>query len=129
MEPYWINKEDCLSAHDKLLSHFGGLEGVRDDGMLEPALSRPEQLYHYEKAGAFELAASYAYGIIKNHPFIDGNKRTGYVTCALFLSANGWYFDASEVEVVAMTLALASGEISEDQFSFWLEENSRKNSA
>ena len=79
MEPVWITIDDCIFAHDASLTHFGGADGVRDMSLLESALGRPRQMFFYEQSGIFALASSYAYGVIKNHPFIDGNKRTGFI--------------------------------------------------
>ena len=88
-EPVWVTEEDCLSFHDKLLARFGGGSGVLDKGLLLSALARPQHIFVYEKPSLFDLAAAYAHGIIKNHPFIDGNKRTALATCLVFLSENG----------------------------------------
>lgn len=120
-EPVWIRLEDCLSAHEKLLRHFGGLAGIRDEGLFESALARPVQAFHYGEEGIFKVAALYAHGIVKNHPFLDGNKRTGFVMAALFLQCNGWQLAATEEEVVVRTLALAAGEIGEAEYAAWLE--------
>lgn len=125
IKPKWINLESCLSAHEKLLQNFGGLAGIRDEGLLLSALARPEQLFHYEKPTVFALAASYALGIVKNHPFLDGNKRTGFITAALFLQANGHLLIASEEEAVIYTFGLAASKISEEEFATWLEKNTR----
>lgn len=119
-ELVWVTEEDCLSFHDKLLSRFGGAPGVRDRGLLESALARPHHRFAYEQASVFELAATYAHGIVKNHPFIDGNKRTGFLAAALFLEANGVRFNAREEEAVVQTLALAAGAISVEEFAAWL---------
>jgi death-on-curing protein len=120
-EPVWIQKEDCLSFHSELLACFGGLDGLRDEGLLESALGRPLQLLHYGKPSVFDLAASYAHGIVKNHPFLDGNKRSGLMAAALFLELNGWVFHSAEEEAVLQTLALAAGELDADGFAAWLE--------
>ena len=120
-EPVWVTEEDCLSFHDKLLARFGGGSGVRDKGLLLSALARPQHLFVYEKPSLFDLAAAYAHGIIKNHPFIDGNKRSGFLAAALFLEANGIRFNGSERDVVIQTLALAAGESTLQDFSAWLE--------
>ena len=89
-EPVWIEKEVCLAFHDALLARFGGLSGIRDEGLLDSALNRPLHLFHYGKPSLFELAASYAEGIVKNHPFLDGNKRSGLMAAALFIESNGY---------------------------------------
>ncbi|MES2476617.1 MAG: type II toxin-antitoxin system death-on-curing family toxin [Verrucomicrobiota bacterium] len=122
-EPIWIEKEDCLGFHNILLSRFGGLEGLRDDGLLESALARPQQLQVYENPTPFELAAAYAHGIVKNHPFLDGNKRSGLMAAALFLEINGWKFNAPEEEAVLQTLALAAGEVDADGYADWLRDS------
>ncbi len=122
-DPVWIDKADCLGFHNSLLSRFGGLEGLRDDGLLESALARPLQLMSYGSPSHFDLAAAYAHGIVKNHPFLDGNKRSGLMAAALFLEINGWHFRAPEEEAVLHTLALAAGEIDADAFSAWLQDS------
>ena len=120
-EPVWVTEEDCLSFHDKLLARFGGAAGVRDKGLLLSALARPQHLFAYEKPSLFDLAAAYAHGIIKNHPFIDGNKRSGFLAAALFLEANGIRFNGDEHDSVIQTLALAAGQSTLQDFSAWLE--------
>lgn len=120
-EPVWVTEEDCLSFHDKLLARFGGGSGVRDKGLLLSALARPQHLFVYEKPSLFDLAAAYAHGIIKNHPFIDGNKRSDFLAAALFLEANGIRFNGSERDAVIQTIALAAGESTLQDFSAWLE--------
>jgi death-on-curing protein len=123
-EPFWVEREDCLAMHEKLLERFGGLKGIRDEGLLESALNKPRHLFSYGKPTIFEMAASYAVGIVKNHPFLDGNKRTGFVAAALFIEANGYLFQASEEEAVLETLALAAGETAEADYAAWLAKNS-----
>ena len=123
-EPVWVDREDCLAMHEKLLERFGGLKGIRDEGLLESALNKPRHLFSYGKPTVFEMAASYAVGIVKNHPFLDGNKRTGFVAAALFIEANGFSFQASEEEAVLETLALAAGENTEADYAAWLAKNS-----
>lgn len=125
-EPYWFTREECLALHDMMLNHYGGIVGVRDENLLESALARPRQLYHYGKPTMAELAASYAIGIVKNHPFLDGNKRTGFMLGAGFLERNGFAFAAAETEAVLQTLALAAGEISESDYAKWLKANSKR---
>ena len=123
-EPFWVEREDCLAMHEKLLERFGGLKGIRDEGLLESALNKPRHLFSYGQPTVFEMAASYAVGIVKNHPFLDGNKRTGFVAAALFIEANGYLFQASEEEAVLETLALAAGETAEADYAAWLAKNS-----
>ena len=122
-ELIWIEKEDCLGFHGALLARFGGLDGLRDSGLLESALARPLQLLAYGDPDLFELAASYAHGIVKNHPFLDGNKRSGLMAAALFLELNGMIFQAPEEEAVLQTLALAAGEIGADEYAGWLRKS------
>jgi death on curing protein len=125
-EPIWFNCEDCLAIHEMMLSQHGGLAGVRDEGLLESALSKPQHLFAYGSPTLPELAASYAAGIILNHPFADGNKRTGFLLAAAFLELNGMPFTATEESVVEMTLAMASGTIKQSAYAKWLQENSKK---
>jgi len=125
-EPIWLNREDCLAIHEMMLAHHGGLAGVRDEGLLESALSKPRNLLAYSSPTLPEMAASYAAGIILNHPFLDGNKRTGFMLAATFLELNGMEFIATEESVVEMTLALASGKLKQAVYAKWLKENSSK---
>ncbi len=120
-EPFWLTRAIILAIQVQLLSRFGGLEGLRDEGLLESALARPMQLLHYGTPSLFDLAAAYAYGIVKNHPFLDGNKRAGFMAAYTFLGINGFRLDAPEEEAVFQTLALAAGEIDAAEFSAWLE--------
>ena len=125
-EPYWLTRSECLALHDMMLAHYGGCSGIRDEGLLESALARPRQLHHYGNPSLPEMAAAYAAGIVKNHPFLDGNKRTGFMMGAGFLERNGCKFFASEADVVIRTLALAAGEMTEADYASWLETNSKK---
>lgn len=109
-----------------LLADYGGASGIRDTNLLESALAKPQQLFHYGKPSVCELAASYAFGIIRNHPFVDGNKRTGFLLAVGFLELNGLHFHATEVDAVLKTLALAAGELEEADYAKWLEENARR---
>jgi death-on-curing protein len=121
-EPVWITVEDCLSFHDKVLARFGGAGGVRDAGLLESALARPRHLLAHGTPTLFDLAATYAHGIVRNHPFFDGNKRSGLLAAALFLEANGIRFAAAEEAAVVQMLALASGAITAEDFALWLKQ-------
>lgn len=125
-EPVWVRRDVVLAYHERLLAEHGGSAGIRDEGMLESALGRPENLFAYGKPTLFDLAASYAFGLVKNHPFIDGNKRIGFATAALFLELNDRHFGAHEVEVVLRTLALAAGEMPEADYAKWLKANSKR---
>ena len=109
-----------------MLDQYGGCSGIRDAGLLESALARPQQLHHYGKPTRPEMAAAHTAGIVKNHPFLDGNKRTGFMMGAGFLERNGYEFLASETEVVIRTLALAAGEMTEAAYADWLRANSKK---
>jgi death-on-curing protein len=125
-EPHWLTRSECLLLHDMMLDQYGGCSGIRDAGLLESALARPQQLHHYGKPTMPEMAAAYTAGIVKNHPFLDGNKRTGFMMGAGFLERNGYEFLASETEVVIRTLALAAGEMTEAAYADWLQANSKK---
>ncbi len=119
--PIWIDATDVHAFHQGMLSMFGGLAGVRDEGLLDSALNRPQHLFFYEEASLFDLAAAYALGIVKKPPFLDGNKRAGCMAAALFLEVNGLRFEAPEEEVVLQTLALAAGEIDQAEYADWLK--------
>ncbi len=125
-EPLWLSKAFLLAVHDRLLADHGGDGGIRDEGLLESALAKPRNLFAYAKPDLFELAASYAFGIVRNHPFLDGNKRTGFVAAAAFLDTNGFELTASEVDATLKTLALAAGDLSAGQYATWLKANSRQ---
>lgn len=125
-KPVWVSREVVLAFHDRLLAEHGGSAGIRDEGLLDSALGRPRNLLAYGKPSLFDLAASYGFGLVKNHPFVDGNKRIGFATAGLFLELNGYRFAASEVDVVLRTLALAAGEMSEAAYAEWLKANSKR---
>ena len=125
-EPEWVLRETVLGLQEQSLSAFGGLAGIRDPGMLDSALSRPANLFAYGKPTVFDLAASYAYGLAKNHPFIDGNKRAAFVVAVTFIELNGRRFSATEADAAVRTLALAAGEMSEAAYAAWLEANSKR---
>ena len=122
-KPVWILPQTVLAIHDVLLAEFGGVPGIRDESLLESALARPLNLWSYEKPNLFRLAAIYTHGIVKSHPFVDGNKRTGYVVGGIFLERNGNKLNASEEEATAAIIALASNTITEDDFAHWLQDN------
>jgi death-on-curing protein len=125
-EPCWLTRDECLALHDMMLSHYGGITGLRDENMLESALAKPQQRFHYGKPSMAELGAAYAAGIVKNHPFLDGNKRTGFMMGAGFLERNGFDFHAIEAEAVVRTLALAAGKMTEAAYAEWLKSNSKR---
>ena len=122
----WVLRETVVTLHEQLLATFGGASGIRDEGLLASALARPENRLAYATPTVFDLAASYAFGLVKNHPFVDGNKRLSFSVAALFLELNGYRFAASEADVVIKTLGLAAGEVSESDYAEWLKLNSRK---
>jgi death-on-curing protein len=122
-EPKWVAASVVLAIHDEQLAEHGGGAGVRDEGLLASALSRPRNLFGYENAGVPHLAASYAYGLCKNHPFIDGNKRTSLVVAELFLALNGLMLDATDVECVMVWQKLAAGEIDEQGLAQWFTQH------
>ena len=122
-EPIWLNREDGSAIHEMMLAQHGGLTGVRDEGLLESALAKPQNLFAYGSPTLPEMAASYAAGIILNHPFLDGNKRTGFMLAATFLELNGMGFAATEESVVEMTLALADGKLKQAGYAKWLSKN------
>ena len=122
-EPVWIPKEIILAVHASLISRFGGTAGIRDEGLLESALARPQQAFHHGELSYSRMAASYAEGIVKNHPFVDGNKRTGFMAAYAFLAANGLQLTAPEEDAVVQTRALAAGEIGAPQYASWLAGN------
>ena len=116
----WVASATVLAIHDRQIAEHGGTHGVRDMKLLESALARPQQLVDYTEPDMFDLAASYAYGIIKNHPFIDGNKRTGYVVSRLFLALNKTPVVIPGIEAVEVYTAVGSGEKSEAALADWL---------
>jgi death-on-curing protein len=123
-EPVWIDARDALAIHDRLLALHGGPTGLRDDNLLQSALSRPRQHYTYRKSpGIIDLAAIYTAGIVRNHPFVDGNKRTGFVIGVLFLELNGYIFKASEEDAAQAVLQLASGTLTETEYASFLRAN------
>ncbi len=125
-EPHWLTREECLALHEFMLSEYGGITGVRDEHLLDSALARPQQLLAYGKPNMADMAAAYAAGIVKNLPFLDGNKRTGFMLGAGFLERNGFEFHATEAEAALRTLALAAGKMSEKAYAAWLKANSKR---
>jgi death-on-curing protein len=123
LEPTWLLGSVIEAMHDEQIAEHGGASGLRDTGLLESALARPLNLWAYAEPNVFELAAAYAFGIAKNHPFVDGNKRTAFLAAYLFLRLNGWRLTASQDEAVRVVLLLAAGDIGETEFAKWLESN------
>lgn len=122
----WIDPSVIHAVHEEQLAEHGGSTGLRDAGLLESALARPLQLAAYGEPDAAALAAAYGFGLAKNHPFVDGNKRTAFVAVELFLALNGWSLTASDVNCVLAMLRLAGGESSELEFADWVRANSVK---
>lgn len=129
IEPNWLSDEIIIAIHDEQLAIHGGGAGLRDQGMLASALERPVNKWSYENAGLPELAAAYAFGLAKNHPFIDGNKRTALLALYTFLYINGVDFIVPEADAAAAILALAAGEVDEDGLSRWIRDNWPKDAA
>ncbi len=116
----WIDPAVVLAVHDEQLAEHGGAAGLRDAGLLDSALARPRNLAHYGAPDACDLAAAYAFGLVKNHPFVDGNKRSAFVATELFLVLNGWRLTATDADCVLTTLGLAGGDIDEPRYADWL---------
>jgi death-on-curing protein len=125
-EPRWISKKALLLLHEESLSEFGGARGLRDEGLLESALARPRNTHAYNPAATLaELAASYCYGIAKNHAFVDGNKRAAFLSVGLFLAINGYRLTASQVDAIETVLGIAAGTVSERELALWIAQNSK----
>jgi death on curing protein len=125
-EPVSIEDELVFAIHDRQLFEHGGAEGLRDEALLQSALGRPPNHFAYESTDIVELAAKYTAGIVQNHPFIDGNKRTGFVVGVLFLELNGYRFTASEEAAARAILELAAGTMDEKSFCNFLRANSKR---
>ncbi len=120
----WIDPKALRLLHEESLSLHGGSSGVRDEGLFESAMARPENLAHYNSDADFaDLAASYAYGLAKNHPFVDGNKRVAFLSVGLFLGINGYKLTATPVDAIQAVIGMASGEITEEAFASWIRDN------
>jgi death-on-curing protein len=124
VNPAWIAKAVVLAVHEEQLTEHGGRSGIRDEGGLESALNRPVDLSAYGQPDLFDLAAAYAFGIARNHPFMDGNKRTSLVITELFLDLNGWDLIAEDTRCVTQWLDLSSGKINQNEMAAWLRANS-----
>ena len=125
-EPLWILERVVLAAHDRLLAAHGGAEGLRNTGLLESALARPRQHYTYSAPDIVELGALYTAGIVRNHPFIDGNKRTGFAIGIAFLELNGLVFRGTEEDATRAVRTLAAGELDEAGYAEWLRANTKR---
>lgn len=123
-EPFWISEDIAIAIHADQIAQHGGSMGIRDENLLSASLARPRHLFTYGKPTIFDLAAAYGYGLAKNHPFIDANKRTAFAVMATFLEVNGYSFDVPEMHVVVMIERLATDQENQDAIAKWLEENS-----
>ena len=119
----WLGRKLILAIHDEQLAQHGGALGVRDDGLLDSALARPLNRAGYDEPDVAELAAVYAIAIARNHPFLDGNKRTAYVALETFLALNGCAFPVSDADAVVATLTMAAGEMNDEEFTAWVRDN------
>jgi death-on-curing protein len=126
-EPRWLDAAVALAVHDRQLAEHGGGGGIRDEGLLESALARPLNLWGYGKPDCPALAAAYAFGVARNHPFLDGNKRTAWVLARLFLALNGVPLAYTPEDAIQAMLSLAAGELSEDQMAEWFRQRVAKN--
>ncbi|EDM27902.1 Death-on-curing protein [Lentisphaera araneosa HTCC2155] len=126
IEPKWLSERLVLYIHQEQLLEHGGLPGIRDKGMFLSALNKAKNLFLYETPTIPQLAAVYAIGFCKNHPFVDGNKRVALVLCEYFLESNNFYLSASDEDVYTVFMELASSKISDDVFSAWLSENTQE---
>ncbi|HYM99632.1 MAG TPA: type II toxin-antitoxin system death-on-curing family toxin, partial [Aestuariivirgaceae bacterium] len=122
-EPKWLSVDAVLTIHELQLRRFGGPAGIRDQGALESALGRAQNRWAYEQAELPQLAAAYAFGIARNHPFVDGNKRTALLSVIAFLGLNEFALIASEAEAVIMIRGLAAGELDENAIARWIGDN------
>jgi death-on-curing protein len=122
----WLDADVLRAVHEEQLAEHGGAPGIRDAGLFESALARPENLAAYGKPDVSDLAAAYGFGIARNHPFIDGNKRTAFVAVELFLELNEFELSASDADCVLTMLAVAAGQMDEATFARWLRQHSQK---
>jgi death-on-curing protein len=125
-EPRWLDTSILVDVHAEQLALFGGPDGVRDIGLLESALARPIKKFSYGESDLAALAAAYAFGIARNHPFVDGNKRAAFAAIIVFLGLNGIDFDVPPEAATAMVLSLAAGEVSEQSLARWIGDNIAK---
>ena len=120
----WVADSVVLAIHEAQLAEHGGIAGIRDEGLLSSALARPQNLEAYgDDPDVAALAAAYAFGIARNHPFLDGNKRTAFVVMELFLNLNDWTLEANDTDCIATMMALAAGDLSEKTLAGWLREH------
>lgn len=122
-EPVWLELSAVIDMHAEQLAMFGGPDGIRDQGMLESALARPVNQWHYGETDLAALAAAYAFGLARNHPFVDGNKRSAFHALVVFLRLNGIAFKPKPADAAVIILALAAGEVSEENLTRWIRDN------
>ena len=122
-EPAWLTYDQVVAIHSRQLRRFGGAPGLRDEGMLRSALQRPVDKWQYEQAALPDLAAAYAFGLAKNHAFVDGNKRIAFMTMVAFLRKNGVGFSPEQAHATQIILGLAAGEVSEESLARWIRDN------
>jgi death-on-curing protein len=122
-EPKWLTYDQVIAIHSHQLRRFGGAVGLRDDGLLRSAIERPINKWHYEQSELPELAAAYAFGLAKNHAFVDGNKRIAFMSIMTFLRKNGVRFAPEQAHATAMIMSLAAGEVSEESLARWIRDN------
>jgi death on curing protein len=122
-EPKWLTYDQLIAIHSRQLRRFGGAAGLRDDGLLRSAIDRPINKWHYEQSELPELAAAYAFGLAKNHAFVDGNKRIAFMSMMTFLRKNGVRFAPEPAHATSMIMSLAAGEVSEESLARWIRNN------
>jgi death on curing protein len=122
-QPKWLTYEQVIAIHSRQLRRFGGAAGLRDDGLLRSAIERPINKWHYERAELAQLAAAYAFGLAKNHAFVDGNKRIAFMSMMIFLRTNGVRFAPDQAQATTIVMSLAAGEVSEDSLARWIRDN------
>jgi death-on-curing protein len=122
-EPKWLTYDQVIAIHSRQLRRFGGAAGLRDDGLLRSAIERPINKWHYEQSELPELAAAYAFGLAKNHAFVDGNKRIAFMSMMTFLRKNGVRFAPEPAHATSMIMSLAAGEVSEESLARWIRAN------
>jgi death-on-curing protein len=127
-QPRWIDPRALLLLHSASLSEHGGLEGVRDEGLLASALDRPRNKFGYAPdSDICDLAAAYGFGLVRNHPFHDGNKRSAFLAVGLFLAVNGYRLIVDQMDAIQTVMSLAAGELTEDSFAGWVKKHTSRN--
>lgn len=122
-EPKWLTYDQVVAIHSRQLRRFGGAAGLRDEGLLRSAIERPINKWHYERSELPELAAAYAFGLAKNHAFVDGNKRMAFMSMMTFLRKNGVRFAPDQAHATKIIMSLAAGEVSEESLARWIRDN------